>query len=319
MRVLITGMGGFVGRHLAAHLLEQQTNITLHGTVFGESTRFTSPITAHEVDLTDTEAVRELVQTVRPQHIYHLAAQSSPARSNQPAWRWPTLENNIKGQLNLLDACLEANLTPRVLVVSSSHVYGKIEQIPVDENAPLRPETPYAVSKITQDMLALQYYIAYNLPTLRVRAFNHFGPGQSPAFVAADFALQIAQIETGQREPVIEVGNLTPERDFTDVRDVVRAYRLLMENGQPGEVYNLASGRAYSIQYLLDTLLAYSGTPIQIRQIAERMRPVEVPVVTGDARRLHAATGWRPEISFEQTLHELLDECRLRIQNSSSI
>lgn len=318
MRALITGMGGFVGRHLAAHLLDQYDDITLHGTVFGASAPVQGPATVHQIDLTDTEAVRDLVQVVQPEHIYHLAAQSNPALSTKPAWRWPTLETNVKSQLNLMDACLEAGIKPRILVVSSSHVYGKIEHVPVTESAPLQPETPYAVSKITQDMLALQYHIAYGLPTLRVRAFNHFGPGQSPAFVAADFALQIAQIEAGQRAPLIEVGNLEPRRDFTDVRDVVRAYRLLMATGVPGAVYNVASGRTYSIQYLLDTLLSYTDVPIQVQQIAERMRPTDVPRVVGDYQHLHQATGWSPSITFEQTLRDLLDDCRQRVQQTSN-
>ncbi|MBI5666555.1 MAG: GDP-mannose 4,6-dehydratase [Chloroflexi bacterium] len=312
MRILITGVGGFVGGHLSHQLHAALPDADLHGTTLPGS-RVASGVTSHEIDLKDERAVHDLLAVVRPDHIYHLAAQASPRRSFTIPW--DTLENNIRSQLNLFLACLSLNLRPRILVISSAEIYGAVrpEQQPLDEDTPLRPNNPYAVSKVAQDMLGLQYYLSHRLPVIRVRPFNHFGPGQSEGFVAPDFAMQIARIEAGLQEPVIHVGNLSAERDFTDVRDVVRAYTLLLERGVPGEVYNVASGSAISIQTLLATLLQYSRAAIEIQPDAARLMPVDTPVIRGDAARLHQATGWQPTISFEQSLRDLLDDCRQRV------
>jgi GDP-4-dehydro-6-deoxy-D-mannose reductase len=230
---------------------------------------------------------------------------------------WETLENNILAQLNLIQAFLNLGIQPRLLVVSSAEIYGPVhaDQLPIREDAPLRPTNPYGVSKVAQDMLGLQYYLSHTLPIVRVRPFNHIGPGQSEGFVAVDFAIQIARIEHGLQAPVIRVGNLAAQRDFTDVRDVVRAYWLLMEKAVPGEVYNVASGQAYSIQYLLDVLLSYSTTPIEVQTDPARMLPIDVPVIRGDASRLRQATGWGVTIPFEQTLLDVLNDCRQRIHS----
>lgn len=268
------------------------------------------------LDLKDETALRQVVEQAQPDHIYHLAAQASPRRSfSQP---WETLENNIRSQLNVFLACLSLGIQPRILIVSSAEIYGPVQpdQLPIRETAPLRPTNPYGVSKVAQDMLGLQYWLSHHLPILRARPFNHFGPGQSEGFVAIDFSIQIARIEAGQQEPVIEVGNLSAMRDFTDVRDVVRAYRLIMEKGIPGEVYNVASGRAYSIQSLLDTLLGYSTTRIEIRTDAARMMPIDVPIIQGDTTRLREATGWQPMIGFEQTVLDILNDCRKRVRQN---
>lgn len=317
MQVLITGASGFAGWHLMRHLRQHQPGAHLTGTVFS------TPPPSHEtteryvrVDLCDTEAVRQLIDKLRPDVIYNLAGQASAKRSFDHPWQ--TLETNLHIQFNLLHACVEIGIQPRMLVVSSAEVYGPTpdDTQPLTETQPLRPTSPYSVSKAAQDLMGLQYHLAYGLPVLRVRPFNHIGPRQSTNFVAPDFALQIAQIEAGQRDPVLQVGNLAAQRDFTDVRDVVRAYHLVIEHGTPGSVYNIASNRAYSIQSLLDRLLALTPVPIEVQVDPAKLRPIDVPVIQGSYRQLHEATGWQPSISLEQTLRDLLDDCRQRVQAS---
>ncbi|MEZ4667506.1 MAG: GDP-mannose 4,6-dehydratase [Anaerolineae bacterium] len=313
MRILITGVSGFVGRHLLSHLSEQQVGCEIHGTVIANEAHFgDTRVIKHIVDLKDTVAVAEIVDRIQPDQVYHLAAMSSPRRSFEIPWE--TLENNIRAQLNIFLACLRLKARPKVLVVTSAEIYGpvKADQLPVREDSALCPTNPYGVSKVAQDMLALQYYMSHHLPTVRVRPFNHIGPGQSEGFVATDFAKQIARIEAGFQEPIIEVGNLSAERDFTDVRDVVRAYRLIMENGMAGSVFNVASGQAYSIHNLLEILLGYSSSKIKVHQEAARMMPIDVPVVRGDATRLNELTGWKPQISFETSLLDVLNDWRQR-------
>lgn len=318
MRILITGVGGFVGRHLFNMLSNQYPEAFLHGTALEQpSQRIGQGLQYHVVDLKNYASIYELIAEVQPDQIYHLAAQSSPRKSF--AIPWETLENNIKAQLNIIQACIALRLQPRMLVISSAEIYGPVrpEQQPINEDAPLRPTNPYGVSKVTQDMLGLQYYLSHKLPIMRVRPFNHFGPGQSEGFVATDFAVQVARIEMGLQENVIEVGNLSAQRDFTDVRDVVRAYSLIMERGKPGEVYNVASGKPYTVQYLLDVLLKYSAANIQIRIDPARMLPVDVPIVRGDASRLQALCGWEPIIPFETTVSDVLEDWRARVRATS--
>lgn len=317
MRILITGVGGFVGGHLARHLQQAAPDAELYGTIL-PGTRGAAGVICRELDLKDELAVQDLIAHVQPDHLYHLAAQASPRRSF--ALPWETLENNIRAQLNLIQACLVLNLRPRMLVISSAEIYGTVlpEQQPLNEDTPLRPNNPYAVSKVAQDMLALQYSLSHRLPIMRVRPFNHFGPGQSEGFVAPDFALQIARIEAGLQDAVIHVGNLSAERDFTDVRDVVHAYALVMEHGVPGEVYNVASGQTYSIRHLLDSLLGCSRHPINVQVDPVRLMPVEIPIIRGDATRLRAATGWQPTIPFATTARDVLHDCRQRISGSEA-
>ncbi|MCS6834625.1 MAG: GDP-mannose 4,6-dehydratase [Anaerolineae bacterium] len=311
MRILITGATGFVGRHLWDHLQQAQPNATLHGTTFmnpPQSSAYT------EIDLKDSTAVLTLLDHLRPQAIYHLAGQAFVPRSFSDPWE--TLETNIRGQMNLLQACHTLKLDCRVLIVSSAEIYGRIQptDLPLRESAPLQPLNPYSVSKAAQDLMALQYHLCYGMPILRARPFNHIGPGQSEHFVATAFAMQIALIEHGLQEPIIRVGNLSAQRDFTDVRDIVRAYHLLMERGADGEAYNIASGRAYSIQTLLDTLLSFSGVQVTVEQDKARLRPVDTPIIIGDYSKLHAATAWQPLMSFEDTLRDVLDDCRQRVR-----
>ena len=311
MRILITGADGFAGRYLIQELAS--TSVQLHGTCFQPFPEPPPNVIYHTVDLRDEQAVDGLIAELQPDQIYHLAGTASVSQSYTAAWR--TLENNIRAQLNLTLACLKSALTPRILVVSSGDIYGDqlIEQ-PANEDTPLRPSNPYSVSKVTQDMLALQYHISHHLPILRARPFNHLGPGQAPGFVAPDFGLQIAQIEAGQKAPILHVGSLSAERDFTDVRDVMRAYRLIMEHGAPGEVYNVASGTTWSISTLLETLLSYSSAKITVEVDPARLRPGQISKVWGDATRLRTVTGWQPSIPLQKTLLDVLEDCRQRVQ-----
>lgn len=317
MRVLITGAGGFVGGHLITHLKTAQPTVVLHGTRLFESEQPHHLLdNSTAIDLKQYSHVKQLLEDFRPEQIYHLAAQAFVPRSFEDPWE--TLENNILSQLNIIRACLELDLQPRMLIISSAEIYGAIkpEELPLSENTPIRPTNPYSVSKVTQDMLGLQYYLSHNLPIMRARAFNHFGPGQNPNFVAPAFATQIAKIEVGEQESVIYVGNLEAQRDFTDVRDIVRAYELIVNHGLPGQAYNIGSGKTYSVQYLLDTLLTYTDIAIEVRVDESRLRPVDVPVVQADASKLSQHTGWHTTISFEQTLKDVLEDCRQRVRQN---
>jgi len=295
MKALVTGSAGFVGRHLCAHLAS-------HGdTVLGVD-RADGP------DLLDPRAVAETIDAVRPDVVYHLGGWSDVGAS----WDEPraSFEVNAIGTLNLLQAC-EAHGSPRVLAVSSADVYGRVrpDELPITEEAPFRPVTPYAASKIAADQLALQAWLGYGLEVLRVRAFNHLGPGQSTAFVAPALAQRIARNERDGTD-VVPVGNLTPRRDITDVRDVVRAYRLLMVHGEPGEAYNVCTGRDLSIAELAEHLVAQAGHPMRLEPDTALQRRVETPVLRGDNTKLREATGWAPEIALDQTLADVLDEHR---------
>jgi GDP-4-dehydro-6-deoxy-D-mannose reductase len=308
LQALITGAGGFVGGHLCDYLLAQ-TDWNLTGTVFGRPIETESPaprLRLVPADLRGRDSVHSLVEEIQPDYVFHLAAQSFvPSSFADP---WDTLDNNIRSELNLLEAVRRSGREVWFLVVGSNEEYGAPEpnELPQTEQNPLRPNNPYAVSKVGQDFLGLQYHLAYGLPVVRVRPFNHTGPGQSPRFVVPAFASQIARIEVGLQEPVMRVGNLETSRDFLDVRDIVRAYHLAVTRGEPGEVYNLASGRPQSIQALLETLLSYSDTEIRVERDPERYRPVDVPVVYGSAEKFYRRTGWEPRISFGQTLRDTL-------------
>lgn len=314
MRILITGISGFVGQHLAQHLRAVQPEAELHGTVFkhsGESTK----AHCHAIDLRDADAVQALLAHIQPDAIYHLAGQAFVPRSFSHPWE--TLEINVRAQLNLILACITLQITPRILVVTSAEYYGgeaPQPHVPITEDTPPRPSSPYSVSKVTQDLLALQYHISHQLPIMRARPFNHIGPGQNERFVAPSFALQVARIEAGLQPPQIHVGDLSAQRDFTDVRDIVTAYQLIMQHGIPGEVYNVASGKAHSIQNLLDTLLTYVQQKIEVTVDTERLRPVNIPILLGDSTRLREQIGWQPKYSFEQSLFDVLNDCRQRVR-----
>lgn len=269
-------------------------------------------VTCYEVDLCRPAAVVELIAEVRPDHIYHLAGQAFVPQSFIDPW--DTIENNVRGQLNVILACLKADIRPRLLITSSAEIYGEVKTFPTDETTPLMPTSPYSVSKAAQDQLAYQYFVSHDMPTLRIRAFNHIGPGQSDRFVAPAFAMQIARIEAGLQEPVINVGDLTARRDFTDVRDVVRAYRMLALFGAAGEAYNICSGTDISVEQLADTLLSCATRPLRLVPDPALQRPADVPVLRGDPSRLHELTGWKPEIPLATTLADLLDDWRRRVR-----
>jgi GDP-4-dehydro-6-deoxy-D-mannose reductase len=316
VKSLITGIGGFVGGHLARHLINDSTTQVV-GTTFFPVDRHKDlaelGVELHHIELTDEDAVASLLADTRPDFIYHLAAQSFvPESFDNP---WYTLANNIQAELNILHNMVRLNIDARIVIVGSAHEYGMAspDEMPLDEDQPLRPTNPYSVSKVAQDMLALQYFYSHNVAAIRVRPFNHIGPGQSDRFVAPAFASQIASIEKGEQEPVLYVGNLEGKRDFTDVRDVVRAYHLLSTKGTPGEVYNVGSGKAYSIQEILDILLYMTEKPIEVRTDPARMRPVDIPIFVCDPRKLRDTTGWEPTYTLEQTLEDILNDWRARL------
>lgn len=313
MRILITGAGGFVGHHLADFLGGVQPTATLTGTRLAPGETMSPAVQASRtIDLKIYEQVHALLHDCQPDIIYHLAAQAFVPRSFEDPWE--TLENNIKAQVNIIQACLQLQLRPRIVIISSAEIYGAVEtqELPLNEDARILPSNPYSVSKVAQDMLGLQYYLSHELHIMRARPFNHIGPGQNLRFVAPSFALQIAKIEARQQEAVIYVGNLEAKRDFTDVRDIVRAYHLIAERGLPGQAYNVASGLAVSIRQLLDALLSMSDENIEVRVDSKRLRPVDIPEIRGDASKLRRDTGWRPLYSFDETLRDVLADCRQR-------
>jgi GDP-4-dehydro-6-deoxy-D-mannose reductase len=298
VKALVTGAAGFVGHHLTEHLER-------HGDEVIGVDRDSGP------DLLDVQGWITLVHRTRPDALYHLGGLSDVGGS----WDIPndTFRVNAEGTLNVLQACVRADVR-RVLAVSSADVYGRVtlSELPLSEDNPLRPVSPYAASKIAADYLALQAYLGYGLEVMRVRAFNHLGTGQTNRFVAPALAERIAlnEFEGGEEVPV---GNLTPRRDFTDVRDVVRAYRLLVEHGEPGEAYNVCSGHDIAISELADRLVAKADREMRLQGDPSLQRPVDVPVLRGDYSHLHKATGWEPEIPLDQTLTDLLEEWRQRV------
>jgi GDP-4-dehydro-6-deoxy-D-mannose reductase len=316
VRILITGIGGFVGGHLWRHILEVTPDAEIYGTVLEAQSDLPARITVHtSLDLKDERSVRQLLADIRPEYIYHLAAQSSPRLSNQPGWAWSTLETNIKSQLNLFESCLSLQISPRILIISSGDIYGNhlVSGVRIDENTPFCPQSPYAVSKATQDLLGLQYALSSPLPIIRARPFNHTGPGQNLGFVVPDYASRIAEIESGLHKPVLTVHNSSARRDFSDARDVVRAYRLLMEKGVPGEAYNVASGRTYTVGALVAILLSYANMPVQATYESPGQPDSEATAFQVDATRLSKTTSWQPEIPFERTLLDVLNDWRQRI------
>jgi len=315
-RVLVTGVTGFAGSHLVDYMLTRNDceifGIQRWRSPLENVLHFMDKITLVECDLRDASSTRDTLERMRPDWIFHLAAQSFVPTS----WSAPTesLTTNVLGQLNIFEAVRRIGLQCRIQIACSSEEYGMVyaDELPIKETNPLRPLSPYAVSKVAQDLLAYQYWMSWKVDSVRTRGFNHEGPRRGPVFVASDFAKQIADIEKGLKPPVLHVGNLEAKRDFTDVRDMVRGYWLALEKCEPGEVYNLCSGRAYSIQQVLDLLLGMTKVKIEVRQDRLRLRPSDVPVLLGDHSKFTQATGWEPAIPFEQTLRDMLDFWRAR-------
>ena len=310
-RVLVTGVTGFAGSHLVDYMLELG-DVEIWGIQRWRSRtenieHFRERIRLVECDLRDAESTRDAIEQSRPDWIFHLAAQSFVPTS----WRAPSesLTTNVLGQLHVFEACRRIGMKPRIQIACSSEEYGMVyeDELPIKETNPLRPLSPYAVSKVAQDLLAYQYFMSYQTDVVRTRGFNHEGPRRGPVFVASDFAKQIADIERGMKEPVIHVGNLEARRDFTDVRDIVKGYWLALEKGEGGEVYNLCSGKAWTIRAVLDHLLSLTKTKIEVRQDPKRLRPSDVPVLLGDPSKFQRQTGWKPTIPFERTLADMLE------------
>ncbi len=318
MRAFITGITGFAGSHLADYLLAEHPDVQVYGSYRWRSRmenieHLGSRVHLIECDLRDFTAVHGALAKARPDYIFHLAAQSFvPASWSAPS---ETLANNISGQTNIFEAVRTLGLDPVVQIACSSEQYGLVlpEETPIKETNPLRPLSSYAVSKVAQDFLGYQYFQSYGLKAIRTRGFNHTGPRRGQVFVTSNFCSQVAAIELGLQEPVIRVGNLDAIRDFTDVRDMVRAYWLAVTRARPGEVYNIATGSGIHIHEMLDQLLALSRVKVKVEVDPERLRPSDVEILIGDSSKFRADTGWEPRIPFAQTLADLLAYWRDRL------
>jgi len=318
MKVLITGITGFAGSHLADYILSEQRDVTVYGFIRWRSRKdnidhILDKIHLYEADLKDIVSLEKALSQIKPDRIFHLAAQSFVPTS----WRCPseTFSINAVGEINLFEALLSLDLNPRIQIAGSSEEYGLVypDEVPMREENHLRPLSPYAVSKVAQDLLAYQYFKSYGLDTVRTRGFNHTGPRRGEVFICSNFAKQIALIEKKKQEPIIYVGNLDAKRDFTDVRDIVRAYWLSLEKGQKGEVYNIGTGKAYRIKEILDMLLSLAGDDVRVEVDPERLRPSDVPILISDSTKFRKITGWEPKIPFKQSLKDLLDFWRERV------
>ncbi|MBI4302657.1 MAG: GDP-mannose 4,6-dehydratase [Chloroflexi bacterium] len=346
MRTLITGVTGFVGSHLAENLLNKE-GIEVYG-IYRWRSRMENLDTLHragrlqiigenstiinarqlkgllkeqsrenslhliEADILDPFSMNCLMEAVAPDRIFHLAAQSYvPASQNAPA---ATLTTNIIGQVNLLEAVRKAGIDPQIHIAGSSEEYGLVypQELPLKETNPLRPLSPYGVSKVAQEKLAIQYFHSHGLKTTVTRAFNHAGPRRGHVYFTAQFAKQIAEIEAGLRSPILYVGDLNSQRDLTDVRDIAQAYWLALDKGKPGEVYNVGSGRAYPVGEILDMMLAMSETKIEVKKDPARFRPSDVTLLQANNTKFCQQTGWQPLIPLKQSLEDELNYWRER-------
>lgn len=311
-KAMIIGAAGFVGDYLIHHL-KTDKEIQVYATKLPHENIINSNARIYDLDILNKEAIVSLLFEIRPDYIFHLAAQSSVG----VAWKNPclTIDVNIKGCVNVLDAIRELYYEPRILLIGSGEEYGHIHygETPIAETNMVRPGNIYAATKVCQNMIGKIYAQAYDMQVMMVRAFNHIGPTQAPMFVVADFCKQVAEIEKGIIPPVIYVGNLQAQRDFTDVRDVVKAYALLIEKGIPGETYNVGSGHAVAIQSILDLIISLSRQKIKIEIDPNKLRPVDVPIIEADMEKTSKLTGWKPQISLEQTIRETLDYWRKQV------
>ena len=313
MKTLIIGAAGFVGGYLAKQLIGNghQTEVTCL-----ENEQFNAAdCKVHRLNILDKESIKELFEEVKPDFIFHLAAQSSVSLS----WKNPqlTTDINVKGTLNVLDAMRESRIdkSAGILLIGSGEEYGHVREgaCPITEDEIPRPGNIYAATKACQSMIGSIYARAYGMKIIMVRAFTHVGPGQLPIFVVSDFCKQTAEIESGQREAVIKVGNLSAKRDFTDVRDVVRAYELIAEKGKAGELYNVGSGHAVEISSVLEKIVGKSKSDIKVEVDSSKLRPVDVPIIEADTTKIYGDTGWKPEITLEQTIDDTLEYWRKRV------
>ncbi len=314
-KVFITGITGFAGSHLA-ELLNSENKFDIFGTHVSDRhldnlDRIKESVNLYKVNLLNSQDISKAINIVKPEIIYHLAASTSVTES----FANPTdmLMNNIMSQVNLLEAVKNNNLKIQsIIITSSSHVYGNVSanDLPIDEDVKFRPDNPYSVSKITQDYLGLSYFLAYKLPIVVLRPFNHIGPRLSPSISVSRFARAIALIEKGNGEPILKVGNLDAKRDFTDVHDMVRAYLLALDHCTPGEVYNIGTGKSYSIREILDILLSLSVVKISVESDKSLFRPSDIPELRCNSDKFKRTTGWVPEALIENTLQDILDYWR---------
>lgn len=309
MKALVIGGGGFVGPYLVRHLTND-LGYEVTVTKMENETLVMDNVKIRNLDILDIEQIVELLEEEKADYLFHLAAQSSVAYS----WKNPslTIDVNIKGCVNLLDAIRRIDKKPRVLLIGSGEEYGHIraDECPIIEDNTVRPGNIYAATKACQNMLGKIYSDAYGLDIMMVRAFNHIGPNQTPTFVVADFCKQVADIEKGRQDPVIYVGNLSARRDFTDVRDVVKAYAKLVKEGRRGETYNVGTGKAIAIQDILNKIVSMSDKDIEVKVDENKLRPVDVPIIEPDISRIKREVGWEPLIPLEQTLRETLEYWR---------
>lgn len=311
-RAIIIGAAGFVGSYLARHL-QSEYGLEVAVTKLPHEKLEIEKADVYDLDILNKGDIVNLLFKLRPDYIFHLAAQSSIGLS----WKNPglTIDINIKGSINVMDAVRELYYKPRILLIGSGEEYGHIREgeTPIAEDNRVRPGNIYAATKVCQNMIGNIYAEAYDMNLMMVRAFNHIGPTQAPIFVVADFCKQVAEIEKGLRPPVIYVGNLDSQRDFTDVRDVVRAYALLVQKGSAGETYNVGSGHAVSIREVLHMIISMSDKPIKVEVDANKLRPVDIPIIEADTRKLKMATGWEQTIPLRQTIEETLEYWRGRV------
>jgi len=323
MIVLITGITGMVGSHLADYILDNHPSVEVHGLIRWRSPldnirEIQSKVVLHYAELRDLNSIIILLSEIKPDWIFHLAAQSYVSSSfNAPV---DTIHTNVIGTTNLLDAVRITKIDPKIHICSSSEVYGQVikDEIPIKETNPFRPASPYAVSKVGEDMVALQYFLSYGIKTIRTRMFTHSGPRRGDVFAESAFAKQIAEVEAGLRSNPIKVGNLNSIRTFADVRDAVRAYWLLLEKCPPGEVYNIGGDRTMSIAEMLEILKSMARCKIEHQVDPSLERPSDVTLQIPDISKFQRATGWKPEIPLEITLQDLLDYHRSRIKNGGS-
>lgn len=315
-RVLITGATGFVGPYLADLLLQKDYEVWGSG-LPGEKHHLPDGVILRPLNLIHREELLVLLEECRPDTIYHLAAQSSVGRS----WQNPlaTMQVNLEGCINLLEAIRSLKMNCRVLLIGSGEEYGPVrpEELPIRETQLPDPRNPYSLSKLFQTTTGLYYHRNYGMKIYISRAFNHTGPGQGLGFVVPDFASQIAAIESGKQQDIIRVGNLSARRDFCDVRDVVKAYCNIVEQGKPGIIYNVGSGKAVSVKEILDKLLSLSRMPIEIEIDPDKFRPVDVPVIYGDITKIQEQTGWQPVIAIEDTLKDTLKYWRQELNEET--
>lgn len=305
MKALITGISGFVGSYLSKYLLDKNIE------VFGLDKSKSESNNTYSIDILDKRAVSEVIEKVEPDLIFHLAGFSSVKKSfEQPEL---CMKVNVDGTKNLLDAVLKAGINPKILIISSSEVYGIPKAIPSKETDNTSPVTPYGKSRLEQEKICINYFKKYKLNIIISRSFTHIGPGQQPIFVVSDFAKQIAEIEKKNNAPIIKVGNFKVKRDFTDVRDIVKAYFLTLQKGKIGEIYNICSGKSFEIQQILDKLLDMSEKNIEVKVDPDKVRKVDIPILIGDNSKFMSHTGWVPEIPIEKTLRDVLDYWRKKV------